>query len=487
MNRRHAPGHAPARQRGLATLVVVMVLFFIVSLVAAYTSRNLIFEQKTSANQARGTLAFEAAEAGVEWALTQLNGGKVREEDCIPDALASKSFAQRYLSIVSDRASGSNGFITHPSRNGNWPTCVFNGNDWLNCKCPDNTELPVTPPVGFGVFPAFRVWLAAPGPLWLPPTPVSQLMAKPGLVNVQSVGCTRLPAPGDPCLDFAPLGEIGDGLATVRAMLALRSGLHTPPAAAVTARGSVSPDASVVPKLRVVNADAASNGFTIHAGGAIASAQIAAESLPGTPGELSQLGGDPKLVALSTVSPITVLTPLPMTAGERMFAATFGMKRQTYRQQTGLRVCPAPPAGPGECSAAEINALMAANPNRVVWVRGDLVLNANIGSVTAPVLLIVDGQTLTLGAAGGDITGLVYITGGAASADAEVVLPNAARSLRGALIAESGLVTRYAAPGPSVTSLLAVVYDADVLNLLRTTYGTWVRVPGSWKDFRDTP
>ncbi|MBK7062382.1 MAG: hypothetical protein IPH51_18705 [Rubrivivax sp.] len=35
----------------------MMVLFFIMSLVAAYTSRNLIFEQRTSANQLRSTQA----------------------------------------------------------------------------------------------------------------------------------------------------------------------------------------------------------------------------------------------------------------------------------------------------------------------------------------------------------------------------------------------------------------------------------------------
>ena len=44
-----------------------MVLFFIMSLVAAYASRNLIFEQRTSANNYRSTQAFEAAEAGLEW------------------------------------------------------------------------------------------------------------------------------------------------------------------------------------------------------------------------------------------------------------------------------------------------------------------------------------------------------------------------------------------------------------------------------------
>ena len=45
-------------QRGAATLAVVALLFFIVSLVAAYTNRNLIFEQRTSGNQFRATQAL---------------------------------------------------------------------------------------------------------------------------------------------------------------------------------------------------------------------------------------------------------------------------------------------------------------------------------------------------------------------------------------------------------------------------------------------
>jgi hypothetical protein len=53
----------------VATLTVVMVLFFVVSLVAAYAGRTSIFEQRTSANQYRSTQALEAAEAGLEWAV----------------------------------------------------------------------------------------------------------------------------------------------------------------------------------------------------------------------------------------------------------------------------------------------------------------------------------------------------------------------------------------------------------------------------------
>ncbi|MBK7062119.1 MAG: pilus assembly PilX N-terminal domain-containing protein [Rubrivivax sp.] len=95
------------RQGGAATLIVVMVLFFIMSMVAAYTSRNLIFEQRTSANQLRSTQAAEAAEAGLQWALGLLNAGRINA-NCVPSTnLADTTFRQRYLYI-----DGSNGHVT---------------------------------------------------------------------------------------------------------------------------------------------------------------------------------------------------------------------------------------------------------------------------------------------------------------------------------------------------------------------------------------
>lgn len=461
---------AAQRQRGAAALIVVMVLLFLVSLTAAYTNRNLIFEQRTSANQYRGTLAFEAADAGVEWSLAMLNGGVV--SGACDDASPTKSFAQRYLAIAAD------GKVTHPVRNGNWPTCVFDGTDWSICTCPDDTALAPTPPTGSGIFPAFRVWLAAPGPAAVPATPESQLLNRPGLVSVQSHGCTRLPtSSGDRCLDFEPQAEVGDGLARVRAVLALRSGLPTPPAAAVTARLGVNPAASPALPLRVVNAHEPSGGLTVLSGGAVDASRVAAQTLPGTPGEFSIVAGDARLAALATTAPATTPpAPPALSAGDRMFVATFGVKRETYREQPGLRVCASP------CSAAAINALLANNPDRVIWVEGNLTLDASVGdpTTTTPVLLIVDGDTLALDP-GVELYGFVYLVGDTTvAATATVALNGGAASIRGALVAEGTLQTSTT----SSADELAVNYDADALNVLRTRYGSWVRVGGSWRDFR---
>ena len=137
------PRSHPQRQRGVATLAVVMVLFFVVSLMAAYTNRNLIFEQKTSGNQARSTTAFEAAEAGIEWTLAQLNGGSIN--DTCSNLAGGLSFQQRYLDFPAvPLVPGA--FINHTVRAVNqWPTCVFDGSgpnlSGLACTCPNNAAV----------------------------------------------------------------------------------------------------------------------------------------------------------------------------------------------------------------------------------------------------------------------------------------------------------------------------------------------------------
>ena len=477
-------------QRGAASLIIVLLLFLVLSLTAAYTSRNLVFEQKTSANQARSTTAFEAAEAGVEWALTQLNGARVSDACMESTAAGAFSFQERYLAIAA------NGNISQTQRApGNlsprlWPTCVFNGTSW-NCACPVAAAVDPTLPVGNGSFPAFRIWPAVKEPVAPTDSPWTvNLAPRPGLMSLTVAGCTRLPTTAaETCLDYLSRGEIGEGLAGVRVRLALRSGLATPPAAAITARINVAPFApsSSDPRLYVVNTDARSKGFTINTANppgdpldVLDVSRFVATTIPGTPSEFSFAPNDPKLRKITDVAPAGSSTYGPeLTGGDRMFVMTFGMKRQTYREQPGLRVCPSPVVCP---AITDINTAAANNPNRIIWVQGDLALTANLGTPAAPVLLIVDGERLTLGA-DVSIHGFVYITGGATDT-ATIALPDTPTSITGALVAEGKLVTTYSGV-PANASKLTVTYDAAALDLMRTTYGSWVRMPGSWRDFRD--
>ncbi len=466
-----------AAQRGVASLLVVLLLFFILSLTAAYASRNLIFEQKTSANHSRSTMAFEAAEAGVEWTLAQLNGGLLND-NCGANT-PTLSFQQRYLAFNAD------GLISQRVRAGSstasniWPTCVFNGTDWT-CTCPDATGASPTAPSGNAISPAYRVWLSAKEATSSASSPWDAFTAaRPGLLAVSSVGCTRLPASNtDTCLDYLPGGESGEGLSAIRTTLALRSGLQVAPAAAIAARKDITITPALA-KVKVVNVDSPSGGVTVVAGGTISSLQFEAETLPGTPGETSMLDSAAPGLRLTELETNVATAAGSLSKGDRMFVSTFGMRRETYQAQPGLRRCANP------CSAANVNTLLQNNPNRIIWVEGNLSVDADIGTPGTPgvpVLLIVNGASLTL-VNSAIIYGFVYITGGGGS-DSTLTLPDAQPEIQGALVAEGNLVLNYAGGAPSGSNGLKVTYNPAALHELRTTYGSWVRLNGSWRDFK---
>ena len=228
-------GHPRVAQSGAAALVVVLMLFFVISLVAAYTSRNLIFEQRTATNQYRSTMAFETAEAGIEWAVAMLNGGRIGD-DCTEATAttSSSSFRQRYLNIDT-----STGMVTPRKRtplpapplpDELWPTCVWNGANWV-CSCPSNNDPSLSAPVGAGLFPAFSIRFSASyGP---------NTITKPGAIRVEVNGCIKLDSSDNyKCLrDFTDSPVDSEGRAQHTALLALKSALTTQPAAAITVWG----------------------------------------------------------------------------------------------------------------------------------------------------------------------------------------------------------------------------------------------------------
>ncbi|MBC7940152.1 MAG: hypothetical protein H7Z19_10375 [Chitinophagaceae bacterium] len=439
-------------QRGAATLVVVMVLFFIMALVAVYTSRNLIFEQRTSSNQYRSSQAFEAAEAGVEWALAMLNGGRV-DSACLPTTdTTQSSFRARYIDTIDSESKMTvrtqppgPGFPATPAP-ALMPACVFdaatNPNLW-RCHCPSDsaTVLPVVG--GAAAKPMFRVrfeYLSAPA-------------TRRDVLRIVSAGCNR---PDPACLAETPSAPPGDAMAVVTSVVALRSALSTLPGAAITAQGDVNAGTG---SLAATNTNPATGGITVLAGGGILGT-VLPTTLAGTPGDKSMGASDDALAALA----------IP----DRMFNNFFGMAPLFYEEQPGAFVLDCS-AG---CNSANVNSAVAQNPGHVIWIEGDLTVNGDIGTApvgggllaselpsTGPVMLVVEG-TATL--ASGTLYGALYgrvLSWNRGSGTALV---------QGALIAEGGLVGN---------GNQQVIYDPAILSLLRTRQGSFVRVPGGWKDF----
>lgn len=429
MNRPRRPG--PAAQRGAAALIVVLLLFFIISLVAAYAGRNLIFEQRTATNQYRATQAFEVAEAGLEWALAMLNGGRVGA-DCLPPVPmgAQNSFRFRYLSA--DGAGNLTPVRWVDGITSERPSCVRNGAGW-NCSCPTSAAPAPAAPAG-GVTSGFRVCFEAVDP------------PQPGVVRIVSTGRTSFV--DRPCDERAE-GTAGEAAATVSVVVALSSALATPPTAALTVRGTL--NAGVEPIL-LRNTDRQTNGITALVGAVQlpAPAPTNLTTVPGTPGEASFIV-DPPMLLLSPA---------------QMFASVFNMSTQAYRLQpaTVLLDCAV------DCSAATARAKASENPGRVLWVEGDFDFDSagTIGSDADPVVLVVTGN-VGVSSANAVLHGVLYASGDAWSNTGDLTIEGAA--IGGANLAFGG-------GGPT-----EVRYDPAILQSLKLGAGSFVRVPGSWRDF----
>lgn len=440
----------PAVSRGAASLVVVMILFFIITLVAAYTSRNLLFEQRTSANQYRATLAFEAADAGVEWAIARLNEGRMNDDctELLPATAvaAQPSFRERYLTI-----DPTTGVIGTPDK---LAGCVFNGATWV-CHCPDTgNPAPTYTTTGSGPFPAFWVKFRS-----------TQVGGRPGIVRIQVNACTRDDAA---CLNFTREAQSGDGLATVWSMVSLRSALPTAPAAALTVRGTFSRSGGSDPF--VTNDDATSGGITIHGGQNVDVSGFANRltSIPGTPAQLSVIANDLAL----RLDDLTIAYATPANDGrERMFNSVFGSWSTTYFAQPGVALVNCS----GGCDAGNVNAVVNRHPGHAIRVSGPgtLRIDANVGSAAAPVLLITDANVaVEFGGGSPTMYGVIYARAANWQLEGD-------GTFLGAAIAEQNF--RFEDDDPVIT------YNRDVIQRVQRLNGSFAKVAGSWRDFQVRP
>jgi hypothetical protein len=428
-----------AQQRGAATLVVVMVLFFIISMVAAYTSRNMVFEQRTGANLYRATQSFEAAEAGMNWALMMLNSGRIDAQCQAAPGTTNNSFRQRYLDI-----DAGTGLITPTGAP--TPTCVFNGATGVwGCECLTTGTPSLTAPTVNAVSPAFRVRFSAP-------TLSSGAAPESGLVRIDVVGCTRL---DNDCLNAAGASVPNEGRTVLGAVFMLSGRTTAFPQAALTARGNVTAS-----NLNVINAASAGSGITVHASGTIGTSLVlttsAGNALGGSTLDLDPGLDPPTIGAFSTA--------------QRFFAAMFMLTPERWEQMPGVVTVTCTGVG-GACNAATVRTAIQNNPGRPLWLTGGLTVDStgDIGSTTDPVMMVVNGN-LQFSTAGVAVHGLLMLRG----TNWDTASSSAAGTIRGAVVVD-GSVTG--------TSSLIVRYDSDVLRKLRTQSGSFFRVAGSWRDW----
>ncbi|MFN0184962.1 MAG: PilX N-terminal domain-containing pilus assembly protein [Aquabacterium sp.] len=417
------------RQRGAAALTVVMVLFFIMALVAGYSSRNLIFEQKTSANTYRATQAMEAAEASIEWAITMLNGGRITAT-CTPSANnGDNTFRERYLTLMDDghvdfRRWMKNG-VEAPLVAG----CV-RGAAGLVCSCPTAADPTLVAPAQQPA-PAYAL--------------AFENADAPGTVRILAAGCSFIGSDGRQCLGV-PSGSVSDtdadAVSQIIGQVALVRALPAPPVAALTAGNRI----QAAGVLEVSNVDP-KTGITVRSATSVVAATPRYVLPAGTPGD-GKVTDDAALLSL--------------VAADRLFVSLFAMDRATFRRQpAAVRVdCPQ------SCGGDRLATAVANNPGRVIWVQGDIDLDQDgaLGSAAQPTMVLVDGRaTLSAQVV---LTGLLH----ARNVDWNAT-PGSA--VIGAVVAEGDFIA---------TTDARVAYDAAVLDLIRRGHGSYVRVPGSWWD-----
>lgn len=431
------PRHFPSqrrRLRGAGTLLMTMVLLFSTSIIMLYLNRNIIFEQKTSANQLRSTAALEMAEAGMEWATGMLNTAYDIDADCAFLTTTNISFRRKYVQTA--WASGSATATDVLPATTTYPGCKVNGNT-LTCNCPAVPGIgSATASLSTDVLPSFTVSFSA--------------TSDPEAVRIIATGCTAQAGTCTP----STTGN-SDATATVSAILKLRPLLRAAPASPLTCGTTCAVGGSY----SIINRDVATGGILVNAGSTITQGNgTSYTSIPGQPVESAMVGNDSSLSSLSSSD--------PTCSNSSMFSAYFGSTIAQYAASPTTKTIP-------NCSSAStcgglVDTAYADGWRSFYFPDGFARNNSSgsLGSVNDPVTLV--------SASGFDVNGNIDIYGMIFSNSANVNdLGTGTADIHGAMVT----CAAYDNNGNGTLE-----FDANVLKGVRRSTGSLVRVPGSWTD-----
>jgi hypothetical protein len=427
----------PKLQRGVGTLAVAIVLLIASSIAVLYLNRAILFEQKASADQLRSTAAFEAAEAGLEWATAMLNQPFDISTSCVFNTSTNLSFRRKYVQTT---------FATSPNVAANtttFPGCTMDPTNAgaLNCSCPASGAAALSPtsPV-----PGFTVAFA-------------NVAGDAESVEVTSVGCAALA--GLPCT--AANAASADATARVRVILKLSPLLRAAPAAALTCGTTCALSGS----FNVANFDPSTNGITINAGTTTTGTAGSIGSLPGLPPANSVVGADSSLATLAAADPTCTQS--------KLFAAYFGSTVPEYIAAPATKTISCTSAN--DCGTKVETAYLAGWRSFYFPAATGLALNSSsftsamptFGTLADPVTIVTDGSVNIN--ASMTIYGIIF-SNNSTLGD----LGTGSSTVRGALVTCAGFTSN----GNG-----SIVYDRDALRNVQLSTASVARVPGSWRDF----
>ena len=362
-------GSTYRKQQGLATVLVSVVLMLGLAIITLYANRVSIFDLKSSSNQVQSSLAFQAAEYGLEQTIANIQ-------------------VQSWRTANFSTATGSNITLANTANN------------------------------SFGTSQSFAATI----------TRLS--VGDNSLLRIDSRGCS------DAC---SPCANSCTNTATVSQVLMFKSALSGKPSAPMTAKGSISTGGNA----DIINLDPDTSGITVHSGsGNVQTGSATLHSLPGTPPEASVAKNDTTLTSLTD---------------EQFFQEFFGDTKANV-QASSVIVNP-----------SNANKELDGMTGKKIWIPGDTQINSNItvGSMTEPVIIIVDGELKINGTV--TIYGILYCT--------SIAWDNTGMgnvNIYGAAVAEGSF---------SGTGTPTITYTPTVTKKLNTELGEYVKVIGSWRDF----
>jgi len=337
---------APRRTTGFGTLALVLTLLLAAHLSLLYSHRALLVEQRASAGQIRAVRAQEAAQAGLDWAVSRLNDARALDDQCLPtpqDAAAPPATL---------RARWERSLATAVPLQ---PACVLAEAvpDW-HCHCPDSGAGRVASPAAGVEAPAFAVALQN-GP-------------RTDLWTLTADGCSH---PGPDC-GSASAAE-PDARYRVTAVLAALGQVVQTPLAALTSADAV----TLADGAGVLNTEHASGGIAIDSGHTVrveAPARVFGPA--GQPAAAAVVADDPPLAA----------------GGDALWQRLFGLEATALKALPSWHLL----ACAGGCTGSALDTAWARGA-RALWLDGDLTLaQGRWGTAEAPLLLVVRG-TLHMG------------------------------------------------------------------------------------------
>jgi Tfp pilus assembly protein PilX len=434
------------RQRGVAALLVALVLLLGGTIIAFFANRGFIFEQRTSANQYRATKAFELAEAGTEWAIGKLNENLplAAAPSCSTGGAATNAtFRIRYATPTAAGGScpSTNGCLV--ANTAAAPGCRVDTAGNVVCDCPAATAASLGAPAA-GEQGRFAVRFNS---------------VAADTVEIVSRGCVNIS--GDTACDPSSTTVQTDATATVRVLVKIVPALPSGPAAALTT-GSAAVTGG---NLNVINTHAPSNGITIHSGTTVQTGSGAnVYTLPGTPPRASILDNDPTLSSLTLASE------------EAFFANFFGQTLTNYStiDPDVIRIsgCSAT-----DCGQQVMNAINSGMRNPRFFVDGDITFNngnvgaGTIGSSSNFVTIVSNGNVEMRS----NLTGYgVFYAATATATENWDFDGSGTATIYGAFISRGNF--------DKGSGTLNLIYDPSLWNTAGPPIGRLAKVPGSWRD-----